>query len=193
MNTSRVDSGQLIAAIGGIVLIISLFLTWLSAPFGFPSQSAFDAFSAMDIVMLIVGVLAIVVAVATAIDAVAGLPANTGWILALLGVAMVGWTVGFDLEQSNAGFGAWLALAASIAIAYGGLEGARLPDVSPGRATTAGRGGTAGGSGPAGPAGSPRTRGPGGTVGRGPDDTVGRGPGGTVGRGRGGRAGPPSL
>ena len=121
MDTSKLSQGQMIAAIGGIILIISLFLTWLSLPSPFPGASAWDAFSGMDIIMLIVGILAIGWAAVDALGASVNLPANAGWIVGVLGVLMTGWTFGYDIESSNAGIGAWLGLIGSIAIAVGGF------------------------------------------------------------------------
>jgi hypothetical protein len=120
MNTSKLSQGQMIAAGGGALLIISLFLSWESG-FGV-SASAFDAFSGMDIIMLIVGLAAVGYAAATAMDAASGLTASAPRILSLCGIALIGWTLGWDLEDPGAGFGAWLALIATIAIAYGGYE-----------------------------------------------------------------------
>jgi hypothetical protein len=125
MEVSSLSRGQLIMGAGGLVLIIALFLSWVSI-LGV-SASAFDAFSGMDIIMLIIGVAALAYAVTTAIGASVGLPQNSALILALLGVVVFGWAFGWDLEEPNAGIGAWLGLFASIAIAYGGYDAWRTP------------------------------------------------------------------
>lgn len=132
MDMSRMSQGQMIAGVGGVVLIVSLFLSWFS---GFSvatgigtvssSASAFDYFSGMDIIMLIVGIAAI----AWAVSGAGGfsLPAHSGWIVALLGVAMVGFTLGVVLEYSNAGIGAWLGFVSTIAITYGAFSASANP------------------------------------------------------------------
>ena len=57
MDMSKLSQGQMIAGVGGIVLIVSLFLDWISTPFG--GGTAFDVFSGMDIIMLLIGVAAV--------------------------------------------------------------------------------------------------------------------------------------
>lgn len=117
MDTSRLSQGQTIAGIGGVVLFVSLFLSWAS---GFPSSSAFGTFSSIDIIMLIVALAAIAYAAAVATESSANVPNNAGLILSGLGLVVVGWALGWDLEQPFAGIGSWLALFAGVAIAYGG-------------------------------------------------------------------------
>lgn len=134
MDTTRLSRGQIIAAAGGIVLIISLFLDWTSGvtiTIGTASIStsgnAWDVFSGMDILMALVGLAAIALAVLPMTNASYEAPVKLDWVLALLGVGTIGWTLGWDLENPNAGVGAWIALFAAIAIAYGGFEAARSP------------------------------------------------------------------
>jgi hypothetical protein len=133
MDTSKVSQGEMIAAGGGVLLIISLFLDWFSASASFgnvtvsASGNAFDVFSGMDIIMLIVGIAAIALAGAAALEASGSVPLNAGWVLALLGVGTAGWALGWDLEFSNAGIGAWLGLVAAIVIAFGGFGTASEP------------------------------------------------------------------
>jgi hypothetical protein len=134
MDTSRLSQGQTIAAVGGLVLIISLFLDWTSGvtiTIGVTSIStsgnAWDVFSGMDILMALVGLAAIAIAGATMTNASVDPPVKLDLVLALLGVGTIGWALGWDLENPNAGLGAWLGLLAAIAIAYGGFEAARAP------------------------------------------------------------------
>jgi hypothetical protein len=134
MDTSRVSRGQIIAAAGGLVLIISLFLDWVSGvtlSIGTASIStsgnAWDVLSGMDILMALVGVAAIVIASATMMGAAIEAPVKLDYVLGLLGVGTIGWTLGWDLEIPNAGLGAWIGLLAAVAIAYGGFEAARAP------------------------------------------------------------------
>ncbi len=134
MDTTRLSQGQIIAAAGGLVLIISLFLDWTSGvtiTIGTASIStsgnAWDVFSGMDILMALVGLGAIALAVLTVTSASIEAPLKLDWVLALLGVGTIGWALGWDLENPNAGLGAWIGLFAAIAIAYGGFEAARSP------------------------------------------------------------------
>jgi hypothetical protein len=54
MDTSRMSQGHMVAGVGGVLLIVGLFLDWVSG-----LGNAFDAFSGMDIIMLIIGIVAI--------------------------------------------------------------------------------------------------------------------------------------
>lgn len=117
MDVSRLSQGQLIVGGGGILLIVSLFLNW---SFG---GSAFDLFSGMDIIMLMVGALAVAYALLPAIGSAHSVPAQSSGVLLLLGVLVLGFVLGEDLEDPYAGVGAWLALIASAAIAVGAFEG----------------------------------------------------------------------
>lgn len=109
----------MIVGIAGIVLVISLFLSWASVV-GL-TITAFDAFSAMDIIMLVIGIAAIGYA-ALAAGASANVPRGAGLLVGALGLLVVGWALGWDLEFGAAGVGAWIALFAGAAIAYGGYR-----------------------------------------------------------------------
>jgi hypothetical protein len=132
MDSSRLSGGYLIAGIGGVVLLISLFLDWISGvtiTVGVASLStsgdAWDVFSGMDILMALVGLAAVALTGAVTMGATIKMRANAPWILGLLGIGTIGWALGWDLENANAGLGAWLGLAGAVAIAYGGLTAAR--------------------------------------------------------------------
>ena len=90
MDTSKVSQGELIAAVGGVLLIISLFLDWFSSSASIAgvsvsaSGNAFDVFSGMHIIMLIVGIAAVALAGAAALDAASNVPRGGALVLALL-------------------------------------------------------------------------------------------------------------
>jgi hypothetical protein len=119
VKTSKLSQEHMIVGIAGIVLVISLFLSWGSV-LGV-TITAFDAFSAMDIIMLVIGIVAIAYA-ALAAGASANVPARAARLIGALGLLVVGWTLGWDLEFGDAGIGAWIALVAGAAIAYGGYR-----------------------------------------------------------------------
>ncbi len=125
MDTSRLSQGQLVAAAGGVLLIVALFLDWESG-----LGDAFDVYSGMDIIMLIIAVVAIIWGVSAGMGRVTP-PALSGMLVGLLGMVALGWALGWDLEDPNAGFGAWLGLVAAIAIAWGGLGGGRRSVAAP--------------------------------------------------------------
>jgi hypothetical protein len=134
VDMSKLSTGQIVAAVGGALLIISLFLDWISGvtfqlgatSVGGGGVNAWDAFSGMDWIMLLIGLAALALAFAgiTGSEAAGRLPSWTPWVVSLLGVCIFGWALGWDLENENAGLGAWLALIASGAIAYGGYASA---------------------------------------------------------------------
>ncbi len=122
MDISKLRQSQLIVGTAGIVVVISLFLDWVGV-------SAFSAFSAMDIIMLLVGLAAIGYAALPASGSAQSLPKDSAWIVLLAGVGVVGWALGICLEDADAGIGAWLGLIGSIAIAVGAyveIRGGRL-------------------------------------------------------------------
>ena len=123
MDTSKMSQGQMVAAAGGVLLIIALFLSWEEG------ASAFDLFSGMDIIMLIIAIVAVVWGVAAGMGA-ATPPMLSGLLVGLLGVAALGFILGFDLEAEDADIGAWLALVASIVVVWGALAGGRRPVTS---------------------------------------------------------------
>jgi hypothetical protein len=91
-DTTRVRLGELIAGGSGLVLIISLFLNWYSVSaknaFVDISQgvSGWDALSLIDLLCLVVGGLAIAVAVGRAANMIPRqLPASPGFILLVAG------------------------------------------------------------------------------------------------------------
>lgn len=121
MDVGRLSRGQMIAAAGGLVLIISLFLSWAEGAFG-GSASAWELFSGMDIILLIIALIAIAVGAVRAAEASVNLPGSSDLGAFVLGILALGWVFGFVLETSSAGIGAWLALLATVAIAYGTAE-----------------------------------------------------------------------
>ena len=135
MDSSRLTQDYVIAGIGGVVLLASLFLEWISgvtitvgAASLSTSGNAWDVFSGMDILMALVGLGAIVLTGVVSIGATINTPGNAAWVLGLLGVSTVGWALGWDLENANAGIGGWFGLLGAVAIAYGGLAAGRDTD-----------------------------------------------------------------
>jgi hypothetical protein len=116
VDVKSLSKDQMIVGGGGIALVVSLFFNWVDSPF---SQSAFDAFSGADIILLIVGAAAIIYAGMTAAGSTAQLPSRTAELLSVLGLIAFGMVLFWVLEISVAGFGAWLGLFATLAIAVG--------------------------------------------------------------------------
>ena len=119
MNVDSMGDGDKIAGIGGVVLIISLFLTWADPLNGWEANNTFDVF------LLIVAAVAIAAAVGVALP-LAGVTMD-GAAAVLGGVATVVllWLIIFDFpEGADRGIGLFLALIASGAIFYGASRAA---------------------------------------------------------------------
>lgn len=146
MDTGRLSQGQMIAAISGLVLFISLFLKWtgvetpdlpegaegvpgLSEAVAAQDQTGWESQSSLDIYMLIVALLAVVPAGLALTGSRGELPfagAGTTLLLGVIAVILMFFTmfVGFP-EGAERKFGMWLALIASIGVAVGGYLAAQ--------------------------------------------------------------------
>jgi hypothetical protein len=143
MDTSKLSFGEMIAGVSGALLIIfMLILDWwgydVSAG-GFSasaSASAFQWLSFLDIVLFLIGLIAIGVAIARATDSMPELPQPPGLIVAgagALAVLIILFRIlipgdgpagdlgglGSDLESTRK-FGAFLGLIAAGGITFGG-------------------------------------------------------------------------
>lgn len=143
----KTTTGRLIAAAGGIALIVSLFLKWYSfksgVNFGGVSSSAsvggsaWEVFGLIDIILFVVGVLAVLPAALDIFDLEAELPVDTSVVT--LGAGAVGAILivyriidkpGPDIEVNvpgvetsvGIGIGLIIGLIACAAIAFGGFS-----------------------------------------------------------------------
>jgi hypothetical protein len=122
----RIDAGPVVAAIGAVVLFLSLFLSWYD-----PDVSGWDAFETLD---LLLGGLAVAAAMLAAGQLGAsfaqGIDVRLLPLLGALAVAAVGITLlqgPPGTEGADTGSGAWVALGASVLVLAGGaLSAARI-------------------------------------------------------------------
>ena len=139
MDTSKLSTGELIAGASGLALIVVLFLPWYGVDVnvaGFSASgnaSAWEAFSFIDILLFLIGLVAIAVPVARAADA---LPEDVPGSVVLLAAGAVGLvlvlyrvidvpgtdvnTVGGDSVDFGRKIGVFLGLIATAGITYGG-------------------------------------------------------------------------
>jgi hypothetical protein len=147
MDLSKVRGGQLIAAIGGVVLLFTLlFLNWYgvegSIDIGFGdfelNAGASASFNAWDgqgllgtlanLVILAAGVAAVGLAVLTATSRTVALPVAASALTAGLGIGSVVLVLGRMLFQPGPNalidlkFGIYLALVSAAVVAYGGWQ-----------------------------------------------------------------------
>ncbi len=135
MDTSRLTTGDIIAGVGGIVLLISLFLPWYGVSVdvaGFTaseSASGWEALGFIDILLFLISVAAVAVVAARAAGM---LPAEVPGAVVLLGlgalaVLLVIYRIidipaedvpnEIDLSRKT---GVFIALIGASAVAYGG-------------------------------------------------------------------------
>jgi hypothetical protein len=161
---SRLARGDLLAAAGGAVLLISMFLTWFRADVsgslpgveglsrGLEPLNAWQAFDVIDIVLFVVAVLALAHAAYRAAGALPAWSVDPRVVLAVLGLVAAGAVVvGLadpPIEEVSGEFvqvqpqrlaGGFIALAGALAIAVGGWLGSR----GEARGVSAARGGPA--------------------------------------------------
>ena len=118
MDTSRISQGELIAGIGGLGLFLCLFLNWFA---GFSGWQTFDI---VDVLLAIIGVgVAVVVGMRAAGNAI-DVPGGAS-LITIAGFAATCIVLTFLLEAEERDFGIFLALAAAVAITYGGWTAAR--------------------------------------------------------------------
>ncbi len=130
MDFSRLSRNQMIVGGGGVALIVSLFLNWDDLA----GQSAFDLFSGIDIILLVIGIGSVAYAALTAAGSTSSLPRDSAALLGMLGILAAGIALSVDLEDNSAGLGAWLGLIAAGAIAFGAYQagtGVQLPTGRP--------------------------------------------------------------
>ena len=135
------DNAPLIAAGGGLLLFISLFLNWLGAE-GIDSLSAWEYFDLVDIALALIALIVIAIGVMLFTGNTANLPAapsaivKTASIIALAIVAaFVLDPIDFSGEGVDIEFGAWLALIATIVMLVGGIQLRDAPAAPRARAT----------------------------------------------------------
>jgi hypothetical protein len=121
MDVSRTGRGEQVAALGGVVLIISLFLNWVGEVSGWEASTTTDVFLLITAVAGIATVLSIGDSLPLPGVTINGAAALLGIVatVLLLWWLVFDWPDGVDRE-----FGIILALIASAAIAYGGWDSA---------------------------------------------------------------------
>ena len=155
MDTSKLTTGDIIAGVGGIVLLIALFLPWYGVSADIPgvgslseSASGWEVLSLIDILLFLIAVAAIAIVAARAAGALpADIPAPV--ILLALGALAVLLVIFRIIDIPTDGdvpdqidlsrkVGIFLALIGAAAVAYGGWRtntetptGRRTPATDP--------------------------------------------------------------
>ena len=141
-DRNRLNTGELIAGIAGIVLLIDLWFKWYGVKVSGAggvlknfsigvSATAWQAFGFIDILLFLIAVLAISVAIARATNRMPDMPYPAGTLLAGAGAFALlliifriidtpvdtGGVEGIDVTRK---IGVWIGLLAAAALAYGG-------------------------------------------------------------------------
>ncbi len=131
MTTTKPGAGELLAGVGGVVLIASPFLPWASA--GEAERSGWELWTTADVFLLIVGLVAIGTALTGGRFGLFRPDLSLRGAADLLGVVatiLIGWLVIFDFpEGASREVGVFVALVAAMAVAggagdYSALRGA---------------------------------------------------------------------
>jgi uncharacterized membrane protein len=112
----KIDAGELVAAIGGVLVFVSLFLSWFGA------ASAWQAFELAD--LLLAGLALTVVLAALPTDGALSLGPRALLPLGALLVVVVGVQLVEPppaVAETDRGTGAWMAIAGGLLVLAGGL------------------------------------------------------------------------
>lgn len=162
MDLNKLNQGEKIAAGSAIALFIIMFLSWytVDTPAGIPSPSlsAWDAFSLIDIVLLVTAVVGVGAAVLRASEADVDVPASQAvTVLGALSFLLIlfriisapSWSAfGVDVADTSVSYGVFLGLIAVAGIAYGGYRAMQEEGTSFADAADRLGGGPSGGSPP---------------------------------------------
>jgi drug/metabolite transporter (DMT)-like permease len=113
---ARGNNGPLIAAGGGALLFISLFLDW------FEGTSAFKLFDIVDIILALLALTAIAIGAMLATGNTTNLPAAPGAIVTTAAIVAFTIVATFVLEGDDHKFGIFLSLIGTIAMVVGGMQ-----------------------------------------------------------------------
>jgi hypothetical protein len=119
------NNGPLIAAGGGLLLFISLFMDW------FEGVSAGQIFDLTDIVLALLGLIALVIGGMIATGNTANLPAAPSAIVTTSGLIAFSMVATYVFEGEEKKFGIFIALVGTIAMIVGGVQLARGGTATP--------------------------------------------------------------
>jgi hypothetical protein len=89
VDLRRLRLQEWVAGALGVALLVSLFLAWYAA--GSHGVNAWEAFGALDVLLAIVGLMAIGIAVTTAFGRAQAVPVAIGSLLVLVGIVASVW------------------------------------------------------------------------------------------------------
>jgi drug/metabolite transporter superfamily protein YnfA len=116
----RIDAGEVLAAIGGLMVVVALFLSW------FDGASGWEAFEALDLVLALLALAAIAAAIGSVTDWSGApspklLPVLGALLLVIVVVQLIEPPPVFSDADPEREAGAWLALAGAALVLLGGI------------------------------------------------------------------------
>lgn len=123
MDLRRLRAGEWIAGVGGLVLLVSLFLPWYSDDGG--SRTGWQSLGALDIVLAAVALAALAIPLVTAMQRVPAVSLAHESLTTLVGLLAVVLVLIRVLNMpdwaTEREWGLWVALVATLGIVVGGL------------------------------------------------------------------------
>jgi hypothetical protein len=127
MDLRRLRAGEWLAGVSGLVLFVALFLPWYGDDAG--SRTGWESLGALDVVLAVVALSALAIPVVTALERVPAVPLAHQSLTTLIGLLAVVLVLIRVLNMpdwaAEREWGLWVALAATLGIAGGGLVAMR--------------------------------------------------------------------
>jgi heme A synthase len=127
MDLRRLRAGEWLAGVSGLVLLVALFLPWYGDDAG--SRTGWESLGALDVVLAVVALSALAIPVVTALERVPAVPLAHQSLTTLVGLLAVVLVLIRVLNMpdwaAEREWGLWVALAATLGIASGGLVAMR--------------------------------------------------------------------
>jgi hypothetical protein len=121
MDLRRLRAGEWLAGAGGVALIVSLLLPWYEAA---ETVSGYEALTVIDILLMLLALLALALGVLQATQDAPNKPVGAAVLTVVLGALGVLLVLFRLIDAPHDGLevraGAWIALAATVAITAGG-------------------------------------------------------------------------
>ena len=131
MDLRRLRVGEYAVGACGVLLLVALFLPW----YGPDSATGWEAFSILDVILVLLALAAISVPVVTATHRVPAMPLAVESLTALFGMLAVILVLirvlNLPGDADGREIGLWLGLLATLGIAAGALSGMRDERLSP--------------------------------------------------------------
>ena len=134
MDLARLRFGDWVMGLGGLAVLLVMFLDWYEVPtvVGVIGFNAWESFAVNDVILALAAVMALTAFVLTAVQPTAAVPlalASLTTLVALVALVLVAirviWTPDIDGVDTDRATGAWLGLVAVTVLAAGCLASIR--------------------------------------------------------------------